>query len=113
MAPWLAVLATVLWSVFSFQDGVLIGLRESVWVLFENFTYNGVTRQRPILGPQVGGVTLHADLPLHRLELGEPQFTKAQCINPHFSRWIIRVVPFDDMQLELAGRRGPTAQHAR
>ena len=40
MTPAVAVLATVLWSVFTFQDGVLIGLRESVWVLFENFTYN-------------------------------------------------------------------------
>ena len=40
IAPPLAVLATVLWSVFTFQDGVLIGLRKSVWVLVENFTYN-------------------------------------------------------------------------
>ena len=38
--PSLAVVATVLWSVFSFQDGVLIGLRKSVWVLVENLTYN-------------------------------------------------------------------------
>lgn len=38
--PTLAVLATILWSVFTFQDGVLMGLRKSVWVLIENTTYN-------------------------------------------------------------------------
>jgi|GEM_PF-371564 len=38
-AGWV-VLAAVAWTLFYLQDGVLIGLREAVWVLIENFAYN-------------------------------------------------------------------------
>jgi O-antigen/teichoic acid export membrane protein len=38
--PALIVPAAMLWSVFYLQDGVLNGLRRSVWVLIENLTYN-------------------------------------------------------------------------
>ena len=33
-------LAAVLWSIFRLQDAVLVGLRESVWVLVENTIFN-------------------------------------------------------------------------
>ena len=35
-----AAIAAVLWSIFRLQDAVLIGLRESVWVLVENTIFN-------------------------------------------------------------------------
>lgn len=38
---WLVV-ATIVWCIFYVQDGVLIGLRQSVWVLIENSLFNVV-----------------------------------------------------------------------
>lgn len=36
---WL-VMATIVWCIFNVQDGVLTGLRQSVWVLIENSAFN-------------------------------------------------------------------------
>lgn len=38
--PAWVVAAAVAWTLFYLQDGVLIGLREAVWVFIENFAYN-------------------------------------------------------------------------
>jgi len=40
ISPVYIVLAAVAWTLFYLQDGVLIGLREAVWVFVENFAYN-------------------------------------------------------------------------
>lgn len=39
IVPWLVV-ATMFWTVFFVQDGVLMGMRQALWVLLENSFYN-------------------------------------------------------------------------
>jgi O-antigen/teichoic acid export membrane protein/thiamine kinase-like enzyme len=40
LLPYLIFLAPAAWTIFYVQDGVLIGLRETKWVLYENLIYN-------------------------------------------------------------------------
>lgn len=51
--PAFIVLAAVAWTLFYLQDGVLIGLREAVWVFVENFAYNFAKIVLLVVGAQM------------------------------------------------------------
>jgi O-antigen/teichoic acid export membrane protein/LmbE family N-acetylglucosaminyl deacetylase len=53
VSPGWIVLAAVAWTLFYLQDGVLVGLREAVWVLVENFAYNVAKIVLLVIGAQL------------------------------------------------------------